>query len=369
VTKYVVVGLVSFQFIAVALLAGVPSRVNAGILSMLTNLLGSQATAAEDEISTNSQKMPLLEAPLNTKIARTEAPQMQSTLDAIALVSKPMVSLSVETNEGETYTETHQITTYKVKAGDTISDIAEQFNISVNTILWANNLNKSSTISVGQNLVILPISGVRYRIAKGDTIQTVATKFKGDAKEILAFNNLDTETLVAGEEIVIPDGVMASKPVEPRTPAAPLIKAPKLANAVKNVLGISVAHAELDTSASPSGFYGRPILAGIRTQGIHGYNGVDLADVCGTPIYASAAGTVVIAKESGWNGGYGNYVVLSHDNNSQTLYAHMDQVIVSEGATITQGQALGTIGNTGKVHGVTGCHVHFEIRGGGRNPF
>jgi murein DD-endopeptidase MepM/ murein hydrolase activator NlpD len=198
---------------------------------------------------------------------------------------------------------------------------------------------------------------------KGDTLLSIANKHKGDLNEIMDYNNLSKDDpLKVGDIVVIPDGEpMASAPIA----AAPKIKTSVTAKVASVALGVQIASAQTDSS----GYYMRPITAGTKTQGIHGSNGVDLADSCGTPIYASAAGSVVIAKEGGYNGGYGSYVVIDHDNGSQTLYAHMQNVVTTEGVTVQKGQQIGTIGATGKVHGVTGCHVHFEIRGGGRNPF
>lgn len=110
----------------------------------------------------------------------------------------------------------------------------------------------------------------------------------------------------------------------------------------------------------------RPVSGGVRTQGIHGYNGVDLASAYGAPIYAAAAGEVIIShSDGGWNGGYGNYVVIRHDNGTQSLYAHNSSNAVSVGETVTQGQVIGYMGATGKA---TGTHLHFEIRGA-TNPF
>jgi murein DD-endopeptidase MepM/ murein hydrolase activator NlpD len=102
------------------------------------------------------------------------------------------------------------------------------------------------------------------------------------------------------------------------------------------------------------------------TQGVHGRNAVDLAAARGTPIHAAAGGTVIIAKNSGaWDGGYGNYVVVTHDNGSQTLYAHMSHSLVAAGQTVSSGQIIGYVGMTGLT---TGPHVHFEVRGAA-NPF
>ena len=104
----------------------------------------------------------------------------------------------------------------------------------------------------------------------------------------------------------------------------------------------------------------------MESQGIHGYNGVDLGAPIGTSVMAAADGTVVTAKSGGYNGGYGNYVVVQHGNGSQTLYAHMSKVATYAGASVVQGQVIGSVGSTGKS---TGAHLHFEIRNGIRNPF
>ncbi|PIQ67135.1 MAG: hypothetical protein COV95_00370, partial [Candidatus Zambryskibacteria bacterium CG11_big_fil_rev_8_21_14_0_20_40_24] len=115
---------------------------------------------------------------------------------------------------------------------------------------------------------------------------------------------------------------------------------------------------------SYDGYYIKPVN-GRRTQGIHGYNAVDLGAPAGSPIFAAAPGVVIISRNSGWNGGYGRYIVIRHDNGTQTLYAHNSENIVYEGTSVVQGQVVGYVGSSGKS---TGPHVHFEIRGA-KNPF
>jgi len=77
---------------------------------------------------------------------------------------------------------------------------------------------------------------------------------------------------------------------------------------------------------------------------------------------------VIESVVSGWNGGYGIYVLLEHPNSTRTRYAHLQKVSVSVGDYVSQGDIIGYIGNTGNTHGVTGCHVHFEVIGA-KNPF
>ncbi len=237
------------------------------------------------------------------------------------------------------------ISTYIVREGDTLSEIAELFGVSTDTVLWANDLTRTSKIQIGQKLVILPVTSVRHTVKKGDTLASIAKRYHGDAVEIANYNGIVDEELVVGTEITIPDGEM---PIPVSTKSSG-----------------STGTASKGT-ATQIGYYMRPIAGGTRTQGIHGYNGVDIAAPVGTSILASAEGDVIVAKDGGWNGGYGSYVVIQHTNGSQTLYSHASRVLVSVGQRVTRGQIIGAVGATGKV---TGPHVHFEIRNGIRNPF
>jgi murein DD-endopeptidase MepM/ murein hydrolase activator NlpD len=237
-----------------------------------------------------------------------------------------------------------EISTYVVRPGDTLSGIAQMFDVSVNTILWANGLS-SRTIRIGQELIILPVSGVKYTVKKGDTLSSIAKAYKGDAEEIALFNNLHVgDSLAVGSSIIIPGGEVTA----PKT-------SPTYTTPVKST----------GTLVDASGYYTYPAPGTILTQGIHGYNAIDLGGRTGTPVLAAASGRVIIARSSGWNGGYGNYVVISHGNGTQTLYAHLSSLSVSSGDTVSQGQTIGAIGATGRS---TGPHLHFEIRGA-KNPF
>ena len=91
----------------------------------------------------------------------------------------------------------------------------------------------------------------------------------------------------------------------------------------------------------------------------YGHNGIDFAAPYGTPVYASAGGTVTV---SGWYGDYGYCVIIRHPDGSETVYAHNSQNRVSRGQTVAQGQLIAKVGSTGNS---TGNHLHFEIRSGG----
>lgn len=237
------------------------------------------------------------------------------------------------------------IRVYTVREGDTLSHIAELFGITVNTVLWANDLSKTATIQPGDELIILPVAGVKHEVVSGDTLLTIAGHYEGDANEILEFNNLtDADELAIGDELIIPGGIINTARQTPT--ALPTV----------TITG--------DTSGGSGGFI-HPVPGATRTQGLHGNNAIDFAAGYGTTIRSAAAGEVIVSKQSGWNGGYGQYVVVRHTNGTQTLYAHLSQNYVGVGAYVAQGEAVGAMGSTGRS---TGTHLHFEVRGA-RNPF
>ena len=239
-----------------------------------------------------------------------------------------------------------QISIYVVHEGDSFASIAKMFNVSVNTIIWANNLSKGAKLAIGETLVILPVSGVEYVVKKGDSIQSIAKKYKGDPEEVSTYNNIAlNEILVVGSTLIIPDGEM------------PTITPKKTRPATLKLHGAN--------GPSLDGYYQAPLASYRKTQGLHGYNGVDLVQYVGASVFAAATGDVIVARQGGYNGGYGNYVVIQHDNGTQTLYGHLQSITVSSGQHIMQGQTLGYMGNSGRS---TGPHLHFEVRGA-RNPF
>jgi murein DD-endopeptidase MepM/ murein hydrolase activator NlpD len=146
--------------------------------------------------------------------------------------------------------------------------------------------------------------------------------------------------------------------------AAPITKSTTSTSPTKTTSASKEADDEKPVSKTT---FINPIPGGVLTQRIHDGNAVDFGAPIGTPVLASAAGTVLIAKGSGYNGGYGNYIVINHSNGSQTLYGHLSQVSVSVGETVSQGQKIGLSGNSGKS---TGPHLHYkESNTGARNTF
>ena len=260
--------------------------------------------------------------------------------------------LSVAMAESETSTLISQkpraeAIEYQVKTGDTVSTIAEKFGVSVDTIIWENDLKSVKEIKSGQTLRILPVVGVLYKVKAGETIYSIAKKHQVDPQVIVdwpynSFANDETFALGVGQTLVIPDGI---KPKE--TPAAP------------RRIYATVPGAGLGT-----GQFSWP-TAGNISQGYSWYHpGIDIANRAAPNVVAADGGTIVA---TGWLGAYGNRVVVDHGNGYQTLYAHLSQIHIGSGQKVARGQTIGRMGSTGRS---TGTHLHFEIRinGAAQNP-
>lgn len=342
---------------AVILPALFPLTAHASLFSFLGSFI-SQTASANEGLATatpyDSMTIPLDSPPSNSKIDLSSGDETLAMADD-ALV--PSVGPSGTIADIDDQPQSTAISTYVVRPGDTLSLIAGLFNVSVNTIVWANDLGTHPVIQPGETLIILPVSGLNYTVKKGDTLASIVKKYGGDQNEILEYNGLASAgDLVAGDNILIPDGELGASAT---TPASGSSSHTGLASGdiYEPYLG----------GGGPSipGYFACPVHGSWLSQGLHGHNAVDLALGIGNPIDAAAAGTIIIAKTGGWNGGYGNYVVIAHSNGTETLYAHAEKLFVTAGEQVTQGEEIAKIGVTGET---TGPHLHFEVRGAA-NPF
>lgn len=329
------------EAVLITVVVAIPLSAHAGFFS---KIFGSPEPVLAQIIAPDNSsaiETPLLSALINPnpKAARGGA---EVLVEDDALVSSGPVGEDVI---AEQKTFSGEIRVYTVREGDSLSQVADMFNVTTNTIMWANDLNRATEIRPGDDLVILPVAGVRHTVTTGDTVSTIAKKYDGNEDEIIEFNQiLSPDELVDGDIVIVPGGA---------------VKVPVRSGAGAQPVKVSGA-----TAVASVGF-SHPAPGSIKTQGIHGYNAVDLAGGSGSAIRAAAAGEVVVAKASGWNGGYGNYIVIRHPNGTQTLYAHLSSVSVGVGNFVSQGEVIAGMGNTGRS---TGSHLHFEVRGG-LNPF
>jgi len=263
------------------------------------------------------------------------------------LITSQTLGSLVSDQDDEFWAFRREIIEYTVQSGDSLTSIAEKFNISLETLLWANDLNKNSKIKPNQSLVILPVSGVIHYVKKGDTLAGIAKTYKSEVSKIIAFNELSEEDdIYIGDILVIPDGVIPSKPKQ------------------------QIAKKSLPSNQIPitSSYFIVPVSSPyLITQGLHWYNAVDLGHPggsCGKPVFAGASGEVVKTKY-GWNAGAGNNVSILHPNGVVTVYYHLQTILVKPGQEVLPGDQIGTMGKTGIT---TGCHLHFGVIGA-KNPF
>ncbi len=234
-----------------------------------------------------------------------------------------------------------EIVHYTVQRGDTVSTIARKFGISVNTILWANNLSSFSLIRPGDKLTILPYSGIQYTVKRGDTLARIARTYGVTEDKIRNYNNLGS-ILRIGEKLMIPGGKKISYA---RTTS-------------RSYTGVSVIK---DLVKSPSKQVSGNKMAwpteGHRITQYFSWrhSGLDIGNKSGTPLYAADAGKVTY---SGWSRGYGYNVVIDHGGGKKTRYAHASKLFVKVGDYVDKGEHIAAMGSTGWS---TGPHIHFEV--------
>lgn len=270
--------------------------------------------------------------------------EISGTIAGGSALSKPIIlpGSTVPSALGGTRTE---IVYHVVQSGEVVGGIAQQYGLSVATVLWANNLTARSYIRPGDKLAILPVEGVVHTVKKGDTVSSIAKLYSAETKDIVKFNKLQEggEDIIVGETLLVPNG-----------------KKPQPVYTYSSGSTFNSLAAPLPSISAPAGSrYVWP--AGVkRITQYYGWRhtGLDIAGPIGTPLYAARAGKV-IRSQCGWNGGYGCYVILDHGGGVQTLYGHASKLFVDVGEEVAQGQNIAAMGSTGRS---TGSHIHFEVR-------
>jgi LysM repeat protein len=234
-----------------------------------------------------------------------------------------------------------EIIEHIIEPGDTLSSLVDEYGVSLNTILWANDLTSKSILKVGQKLIILPTTGVIYNVENGDVLSEIAVKHKAKVSEIISYNNLSSEgDVFIGDILIIPNG-----------------EKPKV---VSTYVSVPIG----------SSYFIAPLSKYVITQGLHWYNAVDFASSCGDPVLAAAGGTVQRVSY-GYNYGAGNTITILHPNGVVTSYGHIASSLVISGQQVSQGEIIALEGGKPGTKGAgisTGCHVHFSVRGAS-NPF
>lgn len=335
----------------IVLIALNPSTARAGFFSdLVTKVFGSEASNVEisapkdNEITHNSQNVPLLETSINPDLKSIEKAEPEK----VAIKEDSFLSnegaLGID-SELEKYASSTKITTYTVKKGDTIESIAKDLKISKEAIVASNaDLKKSDMIKIGQKLVIIGLKDDKTIVKKETKTEIIVSK-----KETPVAKEEPVETPAVIETPVVQTPVVSTPPVQPEQKQEQSTETEKPEGTI-------------------DGGYIWPFPEGMGrvSQGRHADNAYDFSAPKGTPIYAVQSGTVLIARSSGYNGGFGLYVVINFDDGRQAIFGHMSKVLVTEGQTVKQGETIGLVGSTGKS---TGPHVHIGFHGPMSNPY
>jgi len=220
---------------------------------------------------------------------------------------------------------------YIIKKGDTLFGIAHQFNVTVDTIITANNLKNAYYLPIGKVLKIPNMSGIFYTVKNGESLFSIAQRFGTSINQIADINDLSSSLIHVGQKLFIRGGALTAW---------------ERAIAIGNIFR-SPAHGKI---TSKMGFRIDPFT---RRMAYH--SGIDIANEIGSPIYAAQYGRVIY---TGYRGNYGKCVILLHPQGYSTLYAHLHRITVKKGQQVKQGERIGTMGNTGRS---TGPHLHFEV--------
>ena len=239
-----------------------------------------------------------------------------------------------------------EISEYVVKGGDSIGRIAAEFGVSVATILHENKLSETDYIKPGQTLKILPTTGLKHEVKDGETLDAISKKYQVNLEAILEYNGIEIpDDIHPGEVIIIPDGKIVLPPIQQTRIA-------------------SYSLVDVQRASLPADFTGgAEFMWPLSTRNVTQYywsrhRALDISNGQRPQYWASESGVVEL---SGWQGAYGLTIIVNHGNGFQTRYAHSSELYVAAGDHVERGQIIGRVGNTGRVYGATGNHIHFEL--------
>ncbi len=267
-----------------------------------------------------------------------------------------------------------------VERGDTLYSLSKRYDIQLRDLIDANNLRPPYTLRIGQVLKV-PVSNYHV-VKKGDTLYSLSRQYGVDVKTLAANNDIEAPyTLIIGQRLAIngrKNGYSApatnsikSNNTAPATyrPVVTASSAAPTATSAKT----NTAKAPTKTSSSTTVSKYRktkfawPVRGSICSRyGTIGKgranDGINIKAPLGTAVKAADKGTVAYAGNE--LKGFGNLILVRHDDGWITAYAHNEKLLVKKGQTVARGEKIATVGTTG---GVNTPQLHFEVRAG-KNP-
>lgn len=226
---------------------------------------------------------------------------------------------------------TVSLSSYKVAKNDTLDGISRRFGVRLDTLISINGIADVRRIAAGTTLKIPSIDGIVHTVRKGENLSGIAGARGVSVLDLIDANDLSSQTILPGQSLFIPGARLSSYDL-------------------KKALGKLVIWPVNGRISSYFGYRPNP-FTGIRQF----HNGLDIVVADKSPIKAAIDGRV---SETGYSALFGNFVILSHPDGYQTLYAHMSKIIAKQGSSVSQGAVIGLVGTTGYS---TGPHLHFGV--------
>ncbi len=374
----------------VIVVIGKPAYAYAGFFSNLVNKVmgaNTEDTAIASPVangeSHNSQTIPLPESSINPDLKNMDYSTQAPVISNEAFVSNNGI-LGTD-SELEKYDSTQKINSYIVKKGDTLEGIAKKLKVTKEVLIASNaDIKKTDLLKTGQQLVIIAVKDSSHKqalpledskaITKKKELEPLSSPLPSTKKPLAPLVKAK-ESKKTKESVVTPE----PKPevIENKVEIKPLpvdtapVTNPILLPTTQVQTQVSLPDTSISSDQSLENInegYIWPFPQGIGrvSQGRHADNAYDFSAPKGTPIYAVQEGSIFIAHPTGYNGGYGLYVVMNFNDGRQAIYGHMSKVAVEAGQEVKQGDIIGYVGSTGKS---TGPHLHLGFHGELSNPY
>ena len=259
--------------------------------------------------------------------------------------------------------------TYVVRRGDTVYSIARAHDLPIRSLIDTNGLRPPYEIKVGQKLRIP--AGRFHVVQRGETAYSISRMYNVDVTSLTSLNRIpEPYTIKVGQKLqvpsrepvrAVPSSAVAGGPVPLARPSGTVSAAP-----AQTTANATEPKNPLPSPPAATGSFVWPVEGkilstyGPKANGLHN-DGINIAAEIGAPVRASQSG--VVAYSGNELKGYGNLLLVRHDNGWMTAYAHNSKLLVNRGDTVTRGQTISLAGNSGSV--VT-PQVHFEVRQGAK---